>query len=56
MNERCQRVFNYRSYLLIHKSQQYDDDVASEMQKMRKKAAVQMRSKAFNGKNAIFQP
>lgn len=37
VNARYQTAVDYRSYRLIRKSQRYDEDVASEMQKMRKK-------------------
>lgn len=38
----------YRLYRFIHKQQRYENDVASEMQKMRKKVTVQMKVEAIN--------
>lgn len=35
-------------------SQRYDDDVASELQKIRKKAAVQIKDQPFNEKDSIL--
>lgn len=37
VSERFRTAVDYSSYKLILKSQRYDDDVASEMQRMRKK-------------------
>lgn len=50
INRRYQKVFDYRFYRLIKKLDRYDDNVASEIRKMRRKVAVQMKSQAYNGK------
>lgn len=45
---------DFRSYHLMHKSQQYDDDVKSEMQALQKKLTIQLRNHLFNGQDAIL--
>lgn len=53
VSERYQKAVDYRCYRLIHKSQRHDDDVASEIQKMHRKVAVQVKEQAFNSKESI---
>lgn len=51
--ERYQKANDYCSYRLIQKYQRCDDEVASELQKMRKKLAVQIKDQTFNRKDLI---
>lgn len=44
---RCRTVFDYCLYRPIYKPQLYDEDVASEVQEMHEKVAVQMKDKTF---------
>lgn len=55
VNERFQTVIDYRSCRLIHKSQRYDDDMTSDIQKMRKKVTVRIEDEASNVKDSIFR-
>lgn len=48
----CQEAADYRSSRLIHKFQQYDDSVASEIQKVPKKVTDQMMDQAFTWKDS----
>lgn len=52
-NKRYEKAVDYRSYHLIQKSQRYENDVPSKIQKMRKKVAVQMESQSINSKDFI---
>lgn len=54
VNEWYQKAVYYRFYRLLHKSQRYGDDAASEIQKVRKNVAVHIKEQKFNGKNFIF--
>lgn len=54
LKERYQKAVDYQLYRLIHNSQWYDDDITSEMQKVHKKVAVQMKDQALNGKDSIY--
>lgn len=51
--ERFQKAVEYRSYRLVHKFQRYDDEVASEIQRVRKKVAVKMKDQVFDRKESI---
>lgn len=55
VNERYRTAVNYRSKLLIHKYQLYDNDVDLEVQQMCKKVSVQTKDRAFNGKDPIYR-
>lgn len=53
-HKRYQTSLEYHSCHLIYKWQRQDDDVASEMGKMQKKATIEMRVKVFKGKYLIY--
>lgn len=54
MKERYEKAVHYRCFALIYRSERYDDHVASESQKMRKKATVQMTDQASDGKDGYL--
>lgn len=54
MDDRYETAVDYQLYGLIHKSQRYDDDETSKIQKLRKKVAVLMKHNTFNGQYSIF--
>lgn len=51
-NKRYQKAIDYCAYRCIYKTQRYDDVLASKIQKMHEKNAVQMKYQAFNVKNS----
>lgn len=53
VNGRYQTAANYQSYRFNYKSQRHEHNVASQMQKRRKKVAVEIKDEAFNGQNSI---
>lgn len=44
---------DYLSYHLIHELQRYDDSLAFEIQKKRKKVVAEMKDQAFNWQDSI---
>lgn len=54
VGERQQKGSEYGLNYLIYKSQMYDDGLTAEVQKMRKKVAIQIKDRAFKGKTFIL--
>lgn len=54
VHESYQKAANLNYYHLTHKSVTTDDDVASGMQNMRKKIAIQVKTKAISRKELIY--
>lgn len=52
-NQRNCTAVEYRLQKLIRRSQRYEDYFTSEMQKIRKKVAMQMKDQVFSGKDLI---
>lgn len=53
MTELFTDAIDYRSYRLIENSVWYDDDVVSDLNKMPKETAVQMKDRMFNRKDPL---
>lgn len=51
VNERYQRAVDYHSYHLVDEYQGCNDDVASKIQKLRKRLAILIKDQAYHGKD-----